>query len=217
MTVAMLLRNFQLVAPSSSREVNLRLSLASEVVVHWLRRKRTASASFAKLVVSVHEQQPPGDRWIVWPGGIGELKVADSALPDRWEDGRDDRWASDLIELGLRHAVSVGATIDLGAFAADVKPALVAGAPYAVELEQLRFRDRSTGRTYRVVFRFAPSLAEVVITGASGEVVLGRSEEFLDTGAIFPATRIRVEPDLIRFLARDGSDVASISPAELPA
>lgn len=212
----MRLRDFQLRAPGANAAVALRLTVMSEVVVHWLRASAPLSAPFAKLVVSLYRDVFPGANWINWPGGIGELRATGELSTTEWHEKNTSAAVAAILE-GLEQASMVGAEVNVEQFRREIVPLLMDGPPYQVDLERLAFRDPSTHRTYRVLFRFSPASAEVVIAHPNGETELVRSESFLDTDAIFPVVRTQVTRDKVRFLARSGSEFMSVGLDELRA
>jgi hypothetical protein len=195
-------RELQLAAPRSSRELNIRLSVLSEVAYHVIDRLRP-EASVAKLVVEISPVQFMGAALIRLPGNLAEFRVVDPTIVDEIDD------------LELRHMASHHLTHALAAMASDfagradhelaaaLRREYEKAPPYEFELYRMARRDTS-GRTLRLFHRFDADRSEVLLRSddpAFKEQTIASAPFFIDLGGLFRATRTRISKDRIEFLA----------------
>jgi hypothetical protein len=212
------LRDFQLHAPTQGREVNVPLSVVSELVVHWLRSLPAIAAPFRKLLVTVREEEPlQGPDWIAWPGGVAELRIWCPELGDVAGATSTPTFIIDVVRKALASSEGAGADPFLapGTWAV-LRDLLTADEPHVLELERLSCRDAGSHRRYRTLYRFSTARSEIVLTSADlGEfAVIHSLDMFVPLDLFFPASRCVAGGGMIEYVAANGSRITAVpSPA----
>jgi hypothetical protein len=205
------LRDFQVYAPHAPREINLQLSVISEIVVHWVRRRPRPVGPISKLVVALYASALhwQGSDWIAWSDGIGELRITDARVAHPAEVGAA---GVDAVVRGFRRARDEGVEVDLEGLARDVLPVIDLPGPHAIELEKLAFRDPWTRVRYAVWYVFGPNAAEIQLrTSAGGAMTVVSSDRFVSLDLLFRASKRRVVDGVVHFASHSGVEAASVS------
>lgn len=205
----MRLRDFQVYAPNEPRERNIRLSVMSEVVVHWIRSGVPISGPIAKLVVAVHATNSTwqGPAWLVRPDHVGELRVTDDRVA---QTGNVTLVGCEAMLAGFERARIAGVEVDIDELRRTVIPEARRPGEHSIELPNLSFRDPASRNRYTVWYTFSEeaSFIEVRSPGKAGATVVS-SREFHSLATFFPVVASRVSGGTVRFLTRSGLVLAS--------
>ena len=194
-------RELQIAAPRLSPDVNVRLSVLSEVAYHVIQRTRP-DVGFVKLVVEINRDPYVGDALVPLPGGLRVFRVLDDEITEQTNDLALRRRVADHVDRALDAACSgcVGpALADLGA---ELKVELIKPPPYEFELRRLTRRDPVSRRTLALFHRFDKDQSQVVLRSddpSFAEQTIASAPFFIDLGGLFRATRSKIVGDRIVF------------------
>jgi hypothetical protein len=196
------LRELQVAAPRMSRELNVKLSVLSEVAYHVIKRTQP-EASFVKLVVAIRSEPFPGDPFVMWPGGIAEFRLSDQQITAEIDESALRRRIAIHIDEAIERAEGyfVGSSASLLRSRLSVE--LKNPPPYEFELEHLAKRDPVSKRTLRVFHQFDAERSEVLLRSDDGsfkEQTVASAPFFIDLGGLFHATRSKIVGDRVLFL-----------------